>query len=179
MRELFLIFFLMLSSWAWAERRVDLSQIPPKLQQNLFKQVPRLKGDDFTLYDLDQMLRFLLNQEQYDAASVTLDSSGGHEIFKVHLGTTKRISAIKFSGFDAFSESELRQVFALAERAPFDQEGLIEAGERVRLVYKERGFHNAIVDLEFFNSSPTEIEVRIKVNEGIQLNTKESDCSTN
>jgi outer membrane protein assembly factor BamA len=146
---------------------LDLDQLSPKLQQNLLKQIPSLKNGQFTQADLDSVIRYLMTQELYDSAAVQLELKNGKENYRILLGKTKRISSIKVSGNDAFSESELKQILGMSERATFDQEGLIEGGERIRNVYKDRGFHNAVVDLEFFNSSPTEIEVRIKLNEGV------------
>ena len=163
------IFIFGLSCLSFATEKVlDLSQLNPKLQQTILKQTPRLKSGRFTLADLDQLMRFLLSQEQYDSAAIAFEQKDDREFYKIVVGSTKRISALKFIGNENVSETELKQVIGISEKAPFDQDGLIEGGERIRLLYKERGFHNTVVDLEFANVSINDVDVTVKISEGVQ-----------
>jgi outer membrane protein insertion porin family len=158
-------------------RTLDLSTLAPKTQESLRAQFPQLKEGDFKKDDLDQILRYLVNQELYDSVEVRSDKSP--EDFKIFVGKTKRVSQVIFSGYDAFSESTLRREFAVPDKSSFDQQNLIEAGERLRKLYSEKAFNNAIVDLEFHNIGPQDVEVHVKLKEGVQtvIKTVDVDCA--
>lgn len=151
-----------------AQKTVDLSLLSESVQKNIYKQFPILSTEDFTSYDLDALIRFVILEEQFDAAQIQMDLEDGVEVYKLNVGKTRRISALKITGNQNFSESEIRREFAMSEKSLFDQNLLIEAGERVRRMYNEAGFANTVVDLEFARASSADVEVTIKIQEGPQ-----------
>jgi outer membrane protein insertion porin family len=154
-------------------RTLDLSSLAPKTQENLKSQFPKVIDGTFKKDDLDQILRYLVSQELYD--SVEVRSEKNSDDFKILVGKTKRISQVIFSGNDVISESVLRREFAITSKSAFDQQVLIEAGERLRKLYIERAFNNVVVDLEFHNIGPQDIEVRVIIKEGLQTLIKTVD----
>lgn len=146
-------------------RRVDLSDLAPAIQESLYKQIPALKSGEFKKSDLDAAIRQLVGQELFDAVEI---HELNPDLFKVTVSKTKRLTQIQFKGLESISETEVRREFALNEKTPFDQQTLIDAGERVRKLYNERAFLNAIVDLEYASLSSTDMAVTVRVKEGLQ-----------
>ncbi len=154
-------------------RSLDFSTLSSQLQEEIKKQLPIFKTDRFTLADLDNLVRFLANQEQYDSVQVRSESTDSGEVFHLNIGRTRRITALQIKGAKHFSESEIRNDLGILEKSVFDQQLLIEAGDRIRRLYKEKGFRNTVIDLEFARLSVTEVEVTLKINEGMQTKVTE------
>jgi outer membrane protein assembly complex protein YaeT len=162
-----------LGAQAWAKTaQVDMSTLSPQLQGELKKQFQFLKGDQVTKADLDLMIRYLVTQEQYETVQFQEESSDDKTIYHLNVGRTRRISSLKFTGLDQFSESTIRSELGVAEKAVFDQQSLIDGGERIRRLYRERGFRNTVIDLEFARMSETEVAVEVKIKEGPQTRIK-------
>lgn len=150
------------------KRQVDLSILSPQTQEDLKKQFSFLKSETPTRAELDSLLRYLVTQEQYETVQFQLETQNGVEIYHLNVGRTRRISSLKIMGLDHFSESEVRAELGVAEKSVFDQQTLIEGGERVRRLYRERGFRNTSIDLEFQRLSVSEVGVSLIVKEGPQ-----------
>ena len=144
---------------------LDLTTLSADTQNNLLVTCPNLKNENYEFSDLDCALRYLIANDQFDTADFV---RSGNEHVKLEVGKTKRIIKIQFSGQKAFSDSELRKEFGLTEKTAFDQQLLLEAGERVRRLYLEHAYRNAIIDLEFQTIANSEINVLVKVTENAQ-----------
>lgn len=145
---------------------LDLSALSAQSATDILRQFPAFKGNDFQASDLDKLIQYLIIHEQYDSAQILTEEKDQMQVFFVNVGKTRRISQLTFSGMKAFSESDLQREFMLTEKSLFEQQSLIDAGERIRKLYRERGFLNAVIDLDFIQLSPTEMAVKIKINEG-------------
>lgn len=156
------------SSQAFAKstRVLDLSALAPQSAANILKQFPILNGGDFQYSDLDALIRHLITQEQYDSAQIQVDETNETQTFTINVGKTRRVSQLQFSGMKAFSEGDLRREFIVGEKSLFEQQALIDAGERIRKLYRDQGYLNAIVDLDFSQLSATDMAVNVKINEG-------------
>ena len=167
---LFFFIFLSASTKALAApaKIMDLSNLPEKTQQEILRQMPSFQSGDFKPPDIDQLIRYLIIQEQYDSAEVRLTPGRSVNHYQISIGKNRRISSLKIQGNESFSDSTIRKQFGVKEKAIFDQQSLIEAGDRVRIFYRESGFQNAVIDLEFARLSPTDVGVTIKVKEGLQ-----------
>lgn len=151
-----------------AERRMDLSVLSPTVQEDISRQFPKLKTGEFSQADLDQLIRYLVNEEQFDSVQVLSEEKGAQETFYLNVGKTRRIAKLIFKGMDEFAESDIRREFSVLEKAVFDQQTLIEAGERVRKLYRDEGYLNASLDLEFARVSATDVNVSVTIKEGPQ-----------
>jgi outer membrane protein insertion porin family len=179
MIKLWLLFFILASSSSAIaqNRKIDLSVLSATVQADVLKQIPSLNTNKFSRSDLDALVRYLVNQEQFDSVQIQVEDDGNS--FFLNVGRARRISSIRFSGFSYLSEAEIQQVFAVPPKSVFDQQSLIEGGDRVRRLYVERGFQNAVVDLEFARLSATDIGVDIKIKENKQTLIQKIDLRAN
>ena len=164
----FILSFSLLQTAHAAKRSVDLSLLSEVVQKNIYRQFPVLATENFNTYDLDALVRFVILEEQFDAAQIQLEIEEGVEVYKLNVGKTRRISALKIFGNKSFSANQIQKEFAMSEKSLFDQNLLIEGGERVRRMYNEAGFRNTVVDLEFARASSADVEVTLKIQEGPQ-----------
>src|SRR5699024_9638373 len=118
-----------------------------------------------TKAELDTLIRYLVTQEQYETVEFQSDSVEGHVTYHLNVGRTRRISKLRVLGAKEFSENQIISEMAVGEKSVFDQQALIEGGDRIRRLYREHGYHNTVIDLEFARLSETEVAVDVKVNE--------------
>lgn len=177
MKSLLLIIFLMtLGISAWAQNiKLDLSQLSTDVQVKITKEFPDLAKTGAKYEVLDQLIQFLVVAEQFDSAQILQEQQGNTIIYRVLVGKIRRISKMSFSGMNEISESEIRKEFSVSEKSVFDQQTLIDAGERVRRLYRDRGFQNTTIDLEFERQSATDIAVKIQIKEGPQTRIVDVD----
>ena len=166
---------MLMSSSAWA-RVLDLTVLSEPVRESIYKTLPVLRGADFAWSDLDSLVRLLITQEQFDSAEIQQTEP---DLFKVVVSKTKRIGTIRISGNKAMSETEALNQFGVLEKSTFDQEELVNAAERLRRLYAERAFHNAVIDIEFQTGSETDVNIQLKVTENKQTKIKniEIDCA--
>jgi len=151
--------------------KLDMSALSEKTQSALKSTLPKLDPENTRPSEVDQIIKTLVGQELFDSVEIRSDQQG--ENLKIFVGKTRRISQVVFEGQTALAEGQLRREFGVNEKSLFDQQLLIEGGERIRKLYSEKAFNNAIVDLEFRNLTPQETEVKVKVKEGPQTLIKE------
>lgn len=174
----FLLCFSIFPSAQAESRKVDLSNLSSQLQNDLRKIFPFLQTENISKADLDQVIRHLVTQEQYETVQLQRETQGKNKIFRFNVGRTRRISNLNITGSDYLSESQLRSELGVAEKAVFDQQSLIEAGDRIRRIYREKGFRNTVIDLEFAKASATEVDVTMKIREGPQTRIRDVQLKT-
>lgn len=146
------------------KKNIDLSVLPPETIETIYKNFPSIQDGSFKREDLDNLIKYLIITEQYDYSHV--QQSQGNYFLSV--GRTRRINEVEFTGFKSISESEIMREFGIAEKSVFDQNLLVDAAERVRRLYLERGFPSTLLDLEFTRLSKSDIKVLVKITEGVQ-----------
>lgn len=163
-------------------RVLNLDALPAHTQDAIYKQFPNLKVGDFSLYDLDLLVDYLVTQEQFESVSIYKKAD---DSYGLNVGKTKRLSRIVFSGINNLSETDIRNEFALTEKSIYDQQSLLDAGERIRRFYRFNGFQNSVIDLDLTYLSATDIEVKVTVKEGqltriqnIEIKTDNPDIVT-
>ena len=158
-----------LSSVAAAEtphaRRLELPGFTDQTKQEIYKKIPSLKSGQWTQDDLDQLIQYLVLNEQYDSVAVSKESE---ETYKLNVGRVRRIASLGFSGNASVSESELRRETGLGEKIAFDPGALVEAGEKIRTFYEAMGFPKTQVDIKYTESKETQVAVNVIVHEGPQ-----------
>jgi outer membrane protein insertion porin family len=157
------------------KRQVDLSAFSEQTQEDLKKQFPFLVGGTPSRADLDNLIKYLVTQEQYETVQMRMELLGDTEVYHLNVGRTRRISSLSFTGLDFFSETKIRSELGINEKSVFDQQVLIEAGERVRRLYRDQGFRNTVIDLEFKRLSATEVGVAFIIKEGLQTKISQVD----
>jgi outer membrane protein insertion porin family len=158
-----ILLFLLGISAAEAQVTLDFSSMDQLLREKIQKIYPN--KNEFSPSELDEILRISILTGLNDSAYISVDEKTGQA--KIHTGFNKRVTKVSFSGIKQISLSSAQNEFGDFENKAFDQNSLIEAAERVRLYYRENGFYNTTIDLEF-HSKDRQVEVFAKINEGVQ-----------
>lgn len=144
---------------------VNIESIEKTHQANLLKAVPNLKKDNPTRIDLEDGIRWLVSSGTYDAAEYFLATP---DQFQIRASKTKRIHAIKIRGNKSIGDYEVKAAFGVSESASFDSENLLEAAQKIQVLYRDQGFYKALIDLEFAPYNKNEYDVLINITENIQ-----------
>lgn len=115
-----------------------------------------------TQSEIDEIIRYLHSRTKLDQIRIYQS-----EDQQMHLSTLliPKIASIQFQGLSHISETEARNVMNLEVGEVFDQDQLIEAGERLRQYYKEQSYLNAVIDVELPRNAAQDIEVKFLVKE--------------
>ncbi|MNK19543.1 Outer membrane protein assembly factor BamA precursor [compost metagenome] len=148
---------------AWAKKNLDISNLSPEVQTELLKRFPYLEKERLTLEQVDEVIRFLQLRPQLDDIQVFDDGNGSP--YRIHYSLTRRIGKISLQGIRHVSESEARGVFNVKTGDVFDQQSLIDDGEKLRQLYKEKGFFNAVLDIEMPPGKDDQVDIVLKVSE--------------
>ncbi len=149
---------------AWS-RTLDLQALDQPTTQGLLTALPALNSPEFSRGDLEDALRWLIQSGNFDSAQYT---SADAEHFTLLAGKTKRIHSILLKGNNSIGDTEIRNVFGVSESGSFEPETLLEAGKKVQAYYKDQGFMNAVIDLEFVPVNNSDYDVSVKVSEHVQ-----------
>ncbi|GIL16545.1 MAG: hypothetical protein BroJett040_02960 [Oligoflexia bacterium] len=166
MKTLLLIIVLFVVNTASANvgmYQISLEGLPQKTIDNLTHKFESLKLKQSHLAEIDQMIRFLINVEQFDSAWVTEDSPG-HLTF--HVNQTTKVRQIKIKGNDYLSESEIRKELSYSERSAFSETSIIESGEKISQIYRDLGYLSAKIEVELNRVSATEMDISLLIIEG-------------
>lgn len=148
-----------------SRRTLDLSHLSEPVQKDVLKNFPQLTTGNFTLQTIDDVIRFLQLKPDYDTVQI-FEVTEGH--FEVRTERSTRIASVRYQGFKAMSESEAKSLFGVSSSDLFNQEQLISGGERLRLQYHQLGYRNAIIDLEIPRDVEGNVNLVVKMNEGVQ-----------
>lgn len=161
-RCLFIV--LCLSSFAdtaFAKKTLDLSNFSAETRAEVFKRFPQARHEKLSLDIVDEIMRTLQLKPDFDQLQVFDEGSS----YKMSYIKTKRIGAVIFSGLQALSKSEAQLQFAVKPGDIFDQQVLIDQGERLRQNYKDLGYLNAVVDIEMPPRKDGNVDIQVKVTE--------------
>lgn len=161
-----------LSTRASSERTFDLSALPNEKIEEVQEKFPDLKKGQFTRAQIDQLIQYLITEENYETAEVYLNQTAGSEKYFLNVGKTQRLFRIKLSGQRFFSESELKKESGIVEKSPLDSQSIAEGVERIKRAYRERGYRKTEIQVSAASISPTDVEVLLQVSEGPQLRIK-------
>jgi outer membrane protein insertion porin family len=156
-------------------RTLDLQSLDNFTRENLLQSIPALKKNDFTLGDLEKAIKWLVEKSSFDSAAYS-DQGNGHFVLKT--GRTQRVHAVKITGNKSISEEDIRRAFGITEETIFDRESLLEAGERIRQYYRDQGFFNCVVDMEFQPYGKNDYDVVAKISENTLSRLSEVDIDT-
>lgn len=150
-------------------RKLDLSAFSKSTREKIEQRLPTIKNGTWTYGDLDGLLQYLIKDEQYDSARVVLVSEGN---YRVVVGKIRRVHTLEFNGNSVVNDATLRRETGLSEKAPFDPSQLVEAGEKIRTIYEGLGYPRTQVDVKYFDTSPTDVNVAVEIREGPRTEIK-------
>ncbi len=149
------------TSSAWAKKNIDLSNIPESVRAEIYKRFPQAERDRIGLDQVDDIIRFIQLKPDFDHLQV-FDNGN---VYKVSFHKTKRIGDVTFAGVKFLSKSEAANYLSIKSGDVFDQQTLIDQGDKLRLNYKDQGFLNAIVDIEMPPRADGNVDINVKVTE--------------
>lgn len=157
---------------AIAKVKVDLNEVPAALQKDL--KTKFLSAEEVDESVLDEVINYVIIEQNYDYAEWVWENSK----LKLNLIKAKKIHQINFTGNNRLSESELKTELGVVEKSNFHQDPLIIGADRIRSLYKEKGFPNTIVELSFIPIGVSEIDIQVKINEGPQTRVRSIEFVT-
>ena len=158
--QIMLILLIPLSSFAsW---QVQYQDIPENIRAPLLKQFPQIQKERLSKSQMDEIIRWLHDQLQADRV-VFIEESPGQA--KLEIKRIPRISQINFSGLSALSETEARSYIAFNKNDAYDEELLLESGEKLRQAYKVLGFLSAEIDVDMPTNEKGQLILNIRIRE--------------
>lgn len=161
-----LILSLLCALGAEAKRGLDMSALAPDVLADVVKRFPQVEKEKLTLEQIDDIIRFLQLKPQLDDIQVFDD--GGTSPYRLHFSQTRRIGNVSFQGLQNISESEARNIFNVKSGEVFYQQSLVEDADKLRLAYKEKGFFNAVIDMEMPSGPQQTVDLVLKITENKQ-----------
>lgn len=166
MRKFFFSLLFIFANGARAQApgwRLDLTRLPPAFAQILRAEDSNLDKKTYTLDAVDEKLRLLQKNSSVERASV-VEGPNGSLILEVRLA--REVGVVSFKGISAISEGNIRSFWGIREGQTYETENLVEAAERLRLLYKDSGFLNPIIDVETPEDPPGKINLNVTIKEG-------------
>lgn len=152
-----------LRAWSLPKKQLNYSALSEEVQQELIARFPYIKSDKLSLEQLDEIIRFLQLKPQF--SNIKILDEGTNEPYVLKFTRTQQIEKLKFFGNRKISDSEIKTLFGTKEGDVFDQQNLIEGGEKIRQAYIDKGYLNAVVDIEMPPINENAIAVNIKITE--------------
>lgn len=146
---------------SWAKKTLDLSKFPANIRAEVYKRFPMAENERIGLDQVDDIIRQLQLRPDFDRLQVLETGS----TYKVTYIKTKRIGEVTFAGLKFLSKSEAANYLAVKVGDVFDQQTLIDQGEKLRQAYKDQGFLNAVIDIEMPPREDGNVDINIKVTE--------------
>ncbi|WP_374030059.1 outer membrane protein assembly factor BamA [Bdellovibrio bacteriovorus] len=158
-----LLLVLSFSGPVWAKKTLNYSNLPSDVQAELVKRFPQVQSEKIPLDQVDEILRFLQLKPDYKFLRVYDD--GGSGPYRLDFQKTRRIAKIEFSGVNNISDNEAENAFGVKQGDVFDQDALVEGGEKIRQIYREKGYLNAVVDIEMPPEGNDQVGINVKITE--------------
>ncbi len=148
------------------KKSLNYSTLPTEIQEEISKRFPHIQNEKINPEQVDEVLRYLQIKPEFHRLRVLDEGNGSPYILDFEY--TRRVSEVTFSGNKNLSNNQVDSLFATKAGSVFDQDSLVESGERLRQAYRDRGFLNASIDIEMPPLSPSTVGVNVKITEGRQ-----------
>ncbi len=143
---------------------VTFRNITPADEARLRKDLPALFVTGTPEYALlDEAIRVLMNQGTFENIFVERKAGGQIEITGKPL---RLIEDVVFNGVSELEPSDLREAMEIKNGDRFDRKKAVAAAEKIKNLYGERGYFNAVVELSFNKTENQNILLNIDIQEG-------------
>lgn len=164
-----LVVVLLAAQMTWAadagKHNLNISGLSPEVQTELHHRWPQIAAKTLTLENIDDIIRFLQARPDYDLVRV-VDTGGGQ--YKVTTERSTRVSAVKFEGLHAMSESEARSIFGVNPGDVLNQDIFQSGGQKLINQFNQIGYRNASMDVELPPDGKGDVQLILKIKEGVQ-----------
>ncbi|WP_081110893.1 POTRA domain-containing protein [Bdellovibrio bacteriovorus] len=168
--SLLVLILLCTSSLAQAKKNLRYDTLPAEVQSDLVKRFPQIEKEALNLEQLDEVIRYLQLKPEFENVRILDDGNGSP--YRLDFQRTRIISKVSIDGISNISESEAGSTFGVKAGDVFDQQNLIEGAEKIRQLYAERGYLNAVVDIAMPPEGADQVGVEIKVTENKQTRVR-------
>jgi outer membrane protein insertion porin family len=158
----FMILVLILGSLVAKAEEPQLSGLTETDIKRLRKEVPAAFTGDLSMEEVDDVVRALALIGSYERVVAEMDDQGRIHVVAKPVRTIRQISV---TGQESFSERELRGIVELEPNSRFERKKVIEAGERLKQFYGERGFFNTIIEVSFARETASGLSVVFHIEE--------------
>ncbi len=165
-----------ISAWASPGRLNDVSADD---EAKLRKELPALFLDGADLATFDEALRILLKTGRYE--NVYVEDIGGGQL-RLTGKPLRTVERIVVNGTKAIGEPAIRELIEVKVGERFDRKKAVLSGEKIKTNYGERGFFNAVVEIDFQVAANKNLIVQYTIQEnkpctiaGVSINTPNSD----
>lgn len=144
---------------------LNIEQLPQDLQKKILTQFPQIKENTETSLKLvDDVVHYLHLIGDFDEIRAE-ESENGQLTIQFQL--TKKIGKVEFVGSDEISDGDLKRTIGLDLKSSFNEEILIEAGEKIKNAYRDKGFLKSVIDVEVSEMTDANLYlIRFKISEG-------------
>jgi outer membrane protein insertion porin family len=126
------------------------------------KEVPAAFTGDLKLEEVDDVVRALSVSGSYERVVAEDDGEGRIHIVAKPIRVIRQVSV---NGNRSFGTGQLKEVIGLNANERFERKKVIEAGERLKNFYGERGFMNSEIEVNFSKETATGLSVVFLVDE--------------
>lgn len=159
---LFISCFFLLKPAAAADNW-DLTRVPEKMRPEIQEKI--LKDEALSTNLKSEKVIQLLHTDP-TIRRVRISQEQGQ--IKVEVEKSIVISTVKWTGLSALSKSNAEDFFGVASGSLFNQDQILEGAERLRASYQERGYLNAVINVEFPQNESGNVDLALNVAEGLQ-----------
>lgn len=163
MNRWLLSLLLLFSLPTWSAWKIDLSDVPKNVQMAVRAGTGDADLNNLTLSEVDDLIKLIHLTSQYDPVQA-VEVSPGH--LKILVEHRPRIQSIAFVGASEFSDAEIRRIITVQDGDVFDPQLLIQQSEALQEAYKNIGYINAEVDVEFPENQAGQIDLKVIIRPG-------------
>lgn len=127
------------------------------------------------LDEVDQLIRALTLTGLYERVTA---ESGDKGKITIIANALRSIKEVAIRGEKSFKESELRPLLGLEPGQRFERKKVIEAGERLKTFYGERGYFNAVIEVSFTKESAGELLITFVIIENSPCRIQKINIAT-
>lgn len=172
-----LALLLMAPFWA-AARPLPLVDVRPEDESLLRKGLPELFSEEADLAVFDEALKLLLKTGRYE--NLYVEERGGR--LQLTGKPLRTVDLVQIIGARELEESVLRELTEIKLGERFDRKKAVTGGERIKNYYGEKGFFNAVVEIDFQTTDSRNLIVKYTIQEnrpceiaGVSVNTPNVD----
>lgn len=145
-------------SAAWSE--VKLDGILAEDREKLEAKHPGFEKSNPSLGQIDEMVRLLMNDQNYSALDVVREGANTFTIKGVAL---RKLEKVVISGNRALDDTDILNALDLKPGTPFDQNKMSAGGEKLQELYGRRGYFNATFEFTYTEKDATSLVLELKI----------------
>jgi len=170
----YLIFSLLSATPAFAAE-LRFTNVDNATVEKIKKARPELFEGTPTQDKIDEIIRSLMLNGDQERVSARKSDDGNIEIIASPL---RLMSNVTISGNSTFRTKDILAAAGLNPNDRFERSKVIEAGERIKQYYSERGYFNAVVEISFLKSQGSHLNIIFQIQENDPCRIKSLEVKT-